>query len=467
MSHRLTLASRLLAGLLFVATLTACDTGVAQKTETPPPPPPSAVVPEAPDALDFAPEARAVFRVVACGTRDPLPARLDAKAIETHCAKMDALVDTLQSGWLARAQPFLASLRPAQLPPEVVYPFGGGDLMWAMTTFPDASTYTTISLETAGDPRGIDTIDNPRLATSYRIAEKNVGLQFKVSHSRTDNLTIGAGDVIPSELILDLMALRVYGKEPVLVRYFEIADDGSLVYLTKAKLAATAARDQGSLFANMEVVFKPVGDAAGRTQILRHIAFNLADDSLQKHPGLLEHLKAKGKVAAMTKAASYLLWSSAFGKIRDYLLGHMVWMISDSTGIPPKHALPAGFVQDTYGRYEVPFLPTANMKVHEQFLALWKGQPHRDLPIIYGYPDANHHWHLMVTRPGSPEELAARGAAPAPTDSSASATNPTPPPAAAPAAPAPAPAPAAPVTATTTTTTPPPAAPAPTGSQTP
>ena len=42
----------------------------------------------------------------------------------------------------------------------------------------------------------------------------------------------------------------------------------------------------------------------------------------------------------MTKAASYLLWWKEFSLIRNYLLKNMVWMISDSTGIPTDHAAP-------------------------------------------------------------------------------------------------------------------------------
>ena len=45
----------------------------------------------------------------------------------------------------------------------------------------------------------------------------------------------------------------------------------------------------------------------------------------------------------MTKAASFLLWYDDFAKIRDYLLQHVAWMISDASGIPPSYAEPAGF----------------------------------------------------------------------------------------------------------------------------
>jgi hypothetical protein len=80
----------------------------------------------------------------------------------------------------------------------------------------------------------------------------------------------------------------------------------------------------------------------------------------------------------------------------------MVFMISDSTGIPPKHATKAGFVQETYGTFEVSFLP-ASESINADFVALWTGQPKRGLPIRYGYIDGakpEGHYHLLVTKKG-------------------------------------------------------------------
>jgi hypothetical protein len=132
----------------------------------------------------------------------------------------------------------------------------------------------------------------------------------------------------------------------------------------------------------------------------RHIAANLADGALDKTPGLLRYLESKGQVSAMTKAASYLLWRPDFAKVRGYLLAHAVFMISDSTGIPPEFARPAGFEQQTYGRFSGSFLG-ASGRLNTQFRELWKSQPARDLPFRYGYIDSGRHNHLLVTRKAS------------------------------------------------------------------
>jgi len=144
----------------------------------------------------------------------------------------------------------------------------------------------------------------------------------------------------------------------------------------------------------------------------RHFAWNLGDNGFKGGP-LEKHLQAKGKIVAMTKAASYLIWSSSFRAIRDYLLSNMVWMASDSTGIEPKAAKKAGFVQTTYGTYKGAFLEEAIPSVNDQMLEMWEKQPKRKLPFRYGYPDNEKHVHLMITAPAPAKTPPAPKATPA------------------------------------------------------
>jgi hypothetical protein len=136
------------------------------------------------------------------------------------------------------------------------------------------------------------------------------------------------------------------------------------------------------------------------------MAFNLDDAHLKADPSLLAHLNAKGKVAAMTKAASHLLWNDHFSSIRGWLIDHTDWMISDSTGIPPRYAQPAGYVQDTYGTFDGPALfGLYDKRDADDLKHLFKSEPTRDLAFRYGYPDQAGHAHLLVTRrTGTPVE---------------------------------------------------------------
>jgi hypothetical protein len=352
------------------------------------------------EGQDFIAQARALFRVAACGPSGDMPAQFDQEVIAHHCADLDRAYADYRKDWVDVAQPFLASLRPKDLPAVVVYPFGGGDLTSALTTFPDAEEITTFSLEPAGDVRPIDRLARDRLASELASHRGHIERLFAKAHSRTDNLDKEAHTELPGEILFALAALVVHGAEPVSLRYFRLRPDGSPAFVSEDDIASAARSPKAlrKLFENAELRFRRNGDGGNPVQVLRHIAFNLDDQHLRADPALLAYLDHQGKVAAMTKAASHLLWSSHFSLIRGWLLEHTDWMVSDSTGIPPRFARPAGFVQETYGTFDGPaaFGLYNDGDAHD-FKALFSAQPLRELAFRYGYPDRDGHAHMIVT----------------------------------------------------------------------
>jgi len=363
---------------------------------------------------DFAAEAKLLYRVVACSGNATLPAHLDPQIVAKHCRSLKPQMARYRRTYLARAKPFLAALRPSDMPDTVVYPFGGGDLLAALTTYPEARLITTLSLELSGDPRRIVRMDNKRLDQSLDLIDRNVSRLLAANDSTTETLMDTQQGDLPGQLSYFLVALAVHGFEPVSLRYFHVEPDGSLHYYSAAEVhrmetRRAAARhgewtspDFSEAFANSELVFRAVsGD--GPLRIHRHIGANLRDDSLKKDGPILRYLQSQGRVAAMTKAASYCLWNPRFSRIRDYLLANMVFMISDDTGIPPEIARKAGFVQETYGSFQgaMCFDDCPNDEYSKQFRDLWAGQPHRKMDFRYGYVDSKWSCHLLVTRRAS------------------------------------------------------------------
>jgi hypothetical protein len=341
---------------------------------------------------DFAKDARLLYRAATCGTAEvALPATIRPEVIERHCQAMKGMLANWKRRWISKAVPFLAAVVPADLPAEVVYPFGGGDLFTALATFPKASVITTLSLEPAGNPEAFaaasaDDVDHA-LAAFRDVVRR---LSF-ATHHKTTNLLEFRKEALPDQLAFALLALVAFDLEPVGLRYFEIEDGGKLHYLSRPEILARKSRR----FADMELTFR--ARAGGPVRTYRHLQANLADKSLASTPGVMAHLESKGRVTAMTKAASYLLWSPAFKRIRGYLLEHADWMISDSTGIPPSFAGPAGFEQETWGKFNGAFLKVAHGP-DEEFVKLWAATAERPLPFGFGYPDKDENDHLLVTR---------------------------------------------------------------------
>jgi hypothetical protein len=321
------------------------------------------------EPLDFTKQVKVLFRVVACAGEEPLPANVDAKVVEAHCKELNRRADKYKATWVGQAMPFIQELKPAGLPTTVVYPFGGGDLISALTTYPDATDITTMSLEHAGDPRRIDTVTSKELAASLALIRSTSSGLLVANDSKTENLMKGQRGELPGQLSFFLIGLAVHGFEPISLKYVKANTDGTLRYLTASELQASEEKtakllhkawvspDFSEAFDNLELVFVKKGeDPKTKARVHRHFAQNLADSHFGQDEGMKGYLEKKGRIVAMTKAASYLLWRDHFSTIRNYLLAHMEFMVSDSTGIPPSFATKAGFEQQAFGTFNESFL---------------------------------------------------------------------------------------------------------------
>jgi hypothetical protein len=356
------------------------------------------------EGAEFVEPARELFRIAACGEDGDVPARFDAHLVARHCASLKSLYERYRKRWLDVAMPFIAALRPPTLSRTVVYPFGGGDLVSALAVFPDADEITTLSLEPAGDIRHIETILPVRLKGAFAVNDHNIAKLLGLSYSNTINLGRGGRASLPGEIVLLLVGLAVHGYEPTSLRYFRFKTDGSLRYLSAAEVEAESSIEHPepeggrAPLANVELHFRKVG-TQGPEKIMRHVAHDLANHEVGLDPGLKAYLEGRGRIAVITKAASHLLWSDEFSMIRDYILEHVEWMISDSTGVPPRFAKAAGFVQDTFGTFDgpAPFGPVNALDGHA-FRRLFAENPRRALPFKFGYGDIHHHHHMVVMR---------------------------------------------------------------------
>jgi hypothetical protein len=367
------------------------------------------------DGADFTAEAKLLYRVAACGGSDPVPERFDAAVIDRHCGLITTKLAAFRTRYFEGVgRAFFAGIVPADAPSVVVYPFGGGDLISALVAFPDATEITTISLELSGDPRRIDTIDAKRLKWSLAALRVGLGGMLSVGSNTSANLSASQKNELPAQISSFLIGLAAGGYQPVGMRFFRLADDGSIEYLTAeaiADLQAAEGRNKATrrkltwespnfseAFAHVEIRYVAPGDPTVRVH--RHLGWNLSNTYLKDHGQLLRHLEAKGRVTLLTKGASYLLWSPEFSMIRDYMLANLAWMVSDSTGIPPQIARKAGMVQDTYGLYTDAFLPHARgTKSSLELAKLFARNPKRVMPFRFGYVDVSFRAHLVVTRP--------------------------------------------------------------------
>jgi hypothetical protein len=343
-------------------------------------------------------EARALLVVGACADG---AAPVKAEVYAAHCKAVRAAQDDYKQQWLAHASEFFKANVPAGLPKAVVYPFAGGDLATALAVFPDADEITTISLEPAGDPRALARLSEQELRAQLPTVAKELGSLYRYNYSKTmDMVSAMTGARLPTQLIFSLSALWIGGYELLGMRYFTLTPEGDVRYLTAEdtkKLDAIGNLGKRNReYGNVELRFRKPG---GREQIYRHLLANLDDAHLKATPAPLLHLQQKGKVAAMTKAASYLLTFDSFQTMRRYIVDHVAWMVSDSTGLAPKHGTPAGFEYEVWGQYDVSNMPEGKW-ITPQWKALYAQQPRRPLKFRFGYPSGAPRYsaHLIIMR---------------------------------------------------------------------
>jgi hypothetical protein len=359
---------------------------------------------------DFGAETRMLMRVVACAGDAPLPKGISPQDLSAHCARLLPAMEKFRKVYGSDARKFFASLQPAGLPKDVVYPFGGGDILFALAAFPDAASVDTLSLELVGDPRRVHQLDARKLRRALDLLDPMLLALLAVEDfSRSNNLSIAQQGPLPGQLALFVTGLAVHGCEPVSLAFLHLQPDGSIRPYTASEIAASEKKqrfgkkrkaswsepDFPEAFAHMQMAFSCPGRPE---QVHRHFAVNVSDTGLATDRSIVSYLEKKGRFTAMTKAASYLLWEPGFSAFRALLLDHMEFMLSDSSGIPPREAAKAGFVQETWGSFSGPYLPRALGDVGKEMRALWAAQPRRELAFRFGYPDSSGKPHLMVTR---------------------------------------------------------------------
>jgi hypothetical protein len=380
------------------------------------------------EGADFIDDAKLLYRVAACGSPDtPLPSALSGsdaalaakldKIVALHCKVISSKLAEFRTTYFDKGRSWFDSVVPKDLPKTVIYPFGGGDLLSALVAFPDATEVTTISLELAGDPRRLRTLAPAALERSLGALRIDIGGLISVGSNTSENLSNQQRNDLPGQVSSFLLGLVAGGYEPIAMRYFTLDDTGAVHYLTQSEIdeldkAAQKTRPRSlkhdwqspnfsQAFANVEIRYRKLGKPdESEVRVHRHIGWNLGDPYLGKHPELIRHLEKKGMVTVLVKGGSYLLYRGDFSVIRGYMLDHLAWMLSDSTGIPPTYARPAGMTQETYGHYTGAFLEGAQDNRHdESFIELWRSQKVRRLPFRFGYVDKDKQAHLVVTRP--------------------------------------------------------------------
>jgi hypothetical protein len=351
---------------------------------------------------DFIKEAEKLYVTAACGEIKGIHDASNAR--KKHCEEVKKYEDKFNAEFTTPAEGFFSKKIPQGISKKVMYPFGGCDLISAMVTFPDAEEITTISLEGAGDPEGLNNVSDEVKTKGLEYFRPIIKAHLITKNTSNASAVASETGVVPGQLGFSLAAAKMKGYRPVSLRYFQVEPDGSLHYYSKEEIETQKDQKAKKLkwswvdagfseaYRNMEIVFE---NDTGKKMVHRHVAWNL-DNKHFENSGLHKFLQKQGKISTMTKAASYLMWFDSFSVIRNYLLENSDFMISDATGILPRHANKAGYRLETWGRFTKAFLDNGGGRDTEEFINEFARQPSRKPGFFYGHADANANPHLIL-----------------------------------------------------------------------
>ena len=264
------------------------------------------------------------------------------------------------------------------------YMFSGPDFLYANAFFPNASTYILCGTEPVGPIPDITKMPQHVLPSALANLRKSLDSVLSWSFFITKNMKV------------DLRQQQLSGTLPLLYVFLARAgctiDSVELVALDKTGAFVPAGKGTTS---GVKIVF--TGPAA-RPQTLYYFTTDLADWAINVYPNFGKFCEQQGQGVTLLKAASYLMHSNNFSKVRGYLLAHSKVILQDDSGIPYRFFTNDKWDLRFYGKYLGPinrFLPNKQPDL-EKARAANSAPP---LPFSFGYQWQPSRSSLMIATP--------------------------------------------------------------------
>ena len=320
----------------------------------------------------------------------PLPEASPVRALADgswlgHVGYMNSAFERVEQRQLSKIRKWTsAHLNNAR--PTMFYMFGGPDFLYANAFYENANTYVLAGLEPVGPVPDVLAL---RGSASGALSNLRGSLQS----------ILGVGYFITSHMSSNLNSGRLNGTLPVI--YVFLARSGKTIQSVnlinlddKGEVREGDGTGVKTGARGAKIVFT---DKQGRTKTLYYFSTNLADNSF-KVSGFAKFLDGLGVGDSLVKSASYLLHSSEFSQVREFLLSRSATILQDDTGIPADRFDGKRWQLSVYGNYVGP-ISIFRDRYQPRLAELYRKQPTRPLEFSIGYhatPDRSN--MLMATR---------------------------------------------------------------------
>jgi hypothetical protein len=219
------------------------------------------------------------------------------------------------------------------------YPFAGADFLYAHSFFPEASNYLLVALEPIGKLHRCDTMAKNDFLAYLEKIRTSLYYSNNLGFFRTKSMEKDFGQQsLDGTLPLIVFYIMKTGHRLTGISYFNLDDKGGIV---------PCKQDTSTI--GVRVAF--FDSTMKKHQVLYYLSYDLSDQNLKKHPELLLFVKSFGSQDCFLKAASYLMFTTDFQVIRNYLLDQESSILQDDSGIPYRFFKSASWTVELFGTY--------------------------------------------------------------------------------------------------------------------
>ena len=277
----------------------------------------------------------------------------------------------------------------AKLPhPEapLVYPFGGPDLVTALSLFPQATSYILVGLEAPGRLPLPEEFSGDALAEDLKMLRGTFDSMTDSGYFVRTHIDRGVTDSeFDGVLPILLICLVRSGQLPLAVDYVGFDRRTQEIQpLPSDQTEASAVR----------ILFRPRGDVLGGTRAVYYFAQDLSNRGLLSDDPFAELLRRQGSLHVYMKAAEYLLHTSDFLQFRKILLSESQLILQDDSGVPIRHFTSDRWKLRYFGNYTD--VLAAYKPYFQEDLAAAFGKQAEALPFRIGYNASNDGGGLML-----------------------------------------------------------------------
>ncbi len=238
----------------------------------------------------------------------------------------------------------------------ILYPFGGPDLLYVSSLFPQAPTYVLLGLEPVGDVPALEALPPGEVLAALSAFRQATRTQLT------------AGYFVTTDMRASLEHKILHGVTPILL---------GTVARCGGQVDSVSRLDAGGR-PGVDLRFR---DATGQ----RHRALYVAGDLSNKGfgAGYRRWLAGLGGNVTYFKAASYLMHDERFAQARAFFLAQSHVILQDDSGIPFRQ-FSSQWSRVLYGHYSQPIELFAKFQ-QDDLRQAYAAQPPRALEFGSGY----------------------------------------------------------------------------------